>query len=106
MADAFSRKGEQKEVIEESLAMISFPDPTQVKELRNSYRKSLEFSKLVDQLSKLNTTLKGYQLQQRLLVNNGRIVAVSYSLFKWKVMHYIYDNLLEGNQVFQDVSTC
>lgn len=83
MADALSRReGESQEAI--CSAMISFPTPLWIEELKNSYQESTELVELHKNLLSNQDIPKGFFLQQCLIMNKGRLVLAPDLDFKKK----------------------
>jgi hypothetical protein len=88
VADALSRVFEDPSLPEEATCfMLSFPTPTWLEELKQSYTTDPEAMLL----------LQRYVLQQGLISKNGRIFIVHSSSFKDKILHYIHSNPQAGH---------
>lgn len=85
MVDALSWKHEEEPV----LAMISFPSPMWIEELKLNYDQSLEIKLIITALHNGEVALGGYLVQQGLLLKMGKVVLVPSSLFQRKILHHI-----------------
>lgn len=97
IVDALSWKMEEENLIDGSLAMISFPNPEWVAELKESYEGSAEMKEIREKLRRDRPAPKGNRENQGFLLKKGMIVIVPNSLFKNKVMHYIHNHPFGGH---------
>ncbi|XP_035545053.1 uncharacterized protein LOC118348163 [Juglans regia] len=103
VANALSRREEESELVEESLAMISFPNSDWVMELKESHEHSPEVQEMFKKLQEDSSTLKGYQIQEGLLLKKRRIVVVPNSSFKSKGMKKDIKRLVRECDTYQKV---
>lgn len=83
---------ENEERGEGFLATITFPTPSWVDELKQSYSLSDEVLQLLNKLENNQGVPKGYSLHQCLILKKVRLVVVAESPFKTKVLQYIHVN--------------
>ncbi|KAF5468849.1 hypothetical protein F2P56_012962 [Juglans regia] len=87
IADALSRKAEEDSA---TLALISFPTPLWLEDLKQSYAFSSDITNLVVALQKGQQVSKEFSLQQGLLFRKGKLVIVPSLPFHAKILHHIH----------------
>lgn len=97
VADALSWKGDEEKEVEGLLALITFPSPKRVEELKLSYKLSPKFTKLIQKVEKNSKVLKRVKMQQGLHQKKGRLLVVPDSNFKKKVLHFIHSDPMAGH---------
>jgi hypothetical protein len=87
VADALSRVFKDPGLPEEATCfMLSFPTPTWLEELKQSYTTDPKAMLLLQKLQDDTKVPKGYVLQQGLILKKGRIFIVHFSSFKDKIL--------------------
>lgn len=81
-----SLKGDFTEVGGSIAAIITFPTPDWTKELKSSYAKDTKMAELMLKLESKLEFPKEFTMQQGIILRKGRIVVVSSSPFKKKVI--------------------
>lgn len=94
MSDGLSRRGEDEEA---TLALISFPIPLWIEELKASYSISQEVVDICTRVQKGETFDKNYTMQQGLLLRKGKLVIVSSSPFKERILQFIHNSPQAGH---------
>lgn len=74
------------------LAMVTFPTPLWIDELKSSYHMSPKVKELLSKLEKGENVPKGYNLHQGQFLNKGKILLVPQSPFQEKVLHYVHQD--------------
>ncbi|XP_040988925.1 uncharacterized protein LOC121236540 [Juglans microcarpa x Juglans regia] len=94
VADALSRRNEEEQA---ALAMISFPTPLWIEELKESYSLCSKFSKIVTKLQQGEEAPKHFSIQQGLLLRKGKLVVIPSSSFHSKILQFIHNNPQAGH---------
>ncbi|XP_042958052.1 uncharacterized protein LOC122293563 [Carya illinoinensis] len=94
VADALSRKSEEQTA---TLALITFPTSLWIEELKQSYQLCSPIREIYEKLQHGSEGPKHFTLQQGLLLRKGKIVVVSDSAFKTKVLYYIHNSPQAGH---------
>lgn len=94
VVDALSRKMEENSAV---LALISFPTPVWLTELKQSYSESSHFTQLVESLEKGDLVSGNFSLQQGILLRKGKMLIVPGSSFQRKVLQYIHSSPEAGH---------
>lgn len=97
MVDVLSQREGIAETEEALKAMISFPNPKRVEELKAFYKDSKGLQKIIGGGMDNSCFPKAYQLQHKLFIKNGRIIVLAQSPFKAKVLHFIYQEPMVGH---------
>lgn len=80
-----------------SISLISFPTPSWVEDLKASYLSNLDSQELLLKLQQGQPTLKGFSLQQGLILRNGRIWIDKNSPFQLQLLEFIHTNPTAGH---------
>lgn len=94
---ALSRKYEGEEGV---LAIISFPTPDWIEELKLSYSTFPELLELLTKFQAKKEVPKGYTLHQGLILKKWRFVINLSSHFKENVLQFIYNSPQAGHSGF------
>ncbi|XP_042972693.1 uncharacterized protein LOC122304485 [Carya illinoinensis] len=94
VVDALSRKNEEEQAI---LAVISFPTPLWIDELKGSYSLCLRIADIVTKLQLGEPGPKHFSMQQGLLLRKGKMVVVPASSMQSKILEYIHNNPHAGH---------
>lgn len=100
VVDALSRKFKAEQLLEGSLAIITFPTPIWIDELKSSYATSPELQELLGKFQSNQPVPKGYTLQNGLILKKGRFVVNVQSPFKSKVLKLIHEDPQAGHSGF------
>jgi hypothetical protein len=82
---------------EVSISLISFPTPDWVSELKASYLTDQHTSELLLTLQNGDIALKGYSLQQGLILRKGRLGIVKNSPFQFQLLEFIHSKLTSSH---------
>lgn len=99
-ANTLSKTLDEAESLGELAAMVTFPHPYWVDELKLSYKESEDIQQIMQKLSSNVEVPRCYSLQQGILLKKGRIVIVPHSNIMGKVLQYIHVNPLVGHSVY------
>lgn len=89
-SNALSRSCVQTLKEEAVLAMVTFPTPLWLEELKSSYLSNLELKDLLNKLEKNEEVPTRYELLNGLILKKGRIVIAAASAFKTMLLYYTY----------------
>lgn len=93
IANALIRKGEEKA----TLALISFPTPIWVEELKVNYQESIDIQAIISTLKAGKQASRNYSIQQGLLFKKEKLIIVPSSAFHHKILNHIYGSPEAGH---------
>jgi hypothetical protein len=97
VADALSRQSNGFTKEELSIALIFFPTPTRISDLKESYLSDQHTTELLTALQRGDSVLKGYSLQQGPILRKGRLWVVKDSPFQQQLLTFIHSNPTSGH---------
>jgi hypothetical protein len=101
VADALSRQFDPSPgSLEVSISLISFPTPTWVEELKDSYAQDLEAHSILLSFQRNQPGPKCFSVQRGMLLKKGRLWLVKNSPFQGQVLEFIHSNPTTGHSDF------
>jgi len=97
LADTLSCQSNGLTKEELSITLISFPTPTWISELKESYLSDQHTTELLTALQRGDAVPKGYSLQQGLILRKGRLWVVNDSPFQQQLLTFINSNPTTGH---------
>lgn len=109
VADALSRRSDSAfegsvnptpSDFDSTLFLTSFPCPTWIEELKDSYHYTPELQQLLHQLESGLAWLRFFSLHNGLILYKGRVFVDSHCSLKSKILHLVHDSPLGGHSGF------
>ena len=83
-----------------TLFFISFPCPSWIEELKDSYKQNPKLQQLLQQFKSGSNYLRLFSLHNDLILYKGRVFLGTQCSLKSKILHLVHDSPLGGNSGF------